>query len=78
MEFGSSWIWPFNQLYDALLSQAPELGVANIAVTQDDEPLLVAGSDFSGSLALYDALTGRFLRRVTTGNLTTVGVQAPW
>jgi methylamine dehydrogenase heavy chain len=78
MEFGSSWIWPFNQLYDALLSQASELGVANIAVTQDDEPLLVAGSDFSGSLALYDALTGRFLRRVTTGNLTTVGVQAPW
>ncbi len=35
-------------------------------------------SDFSGSLAVYDALSGEFLRRVAPGNMTTLGLQVPW
>jgi len=78
LEFGQSWIWPFNRLYDGLLALAPNLGIGNVVVTQDDEPLLVTGSNFSGSLAVYDALTGKFLRRVRSGNMTTLVLQAPW
>lgn len=78
LAFGADWIWPFNHLYDALLALAPNLGVGEIAVTQDERPLLVTGSPFSGSLAVYDALTGEFLRRVAAGNMTTLVLQAPW
>ena len=35
-----------------------------IAVTSDPEPLLITASQFSGSLAAYDALDGSFVRRV--------------
>jgi hypothetical protein len=77
MEFGQDWIWPFNRLYDWVLSFVP-LGTSCITVTQDDEPLLVTGSEFSGSLALYDARTGEFLRRTATGNMTTLGLSAPY
>jgi methylamine dehydrogenase heavy chain len=79
MEFGQSWIWPFNRLYgwlvDASLSY---VGVGNVTVTQGENPLLITGSNFSGSLAIYDALSGEFLDRVTTGNMTTLVLQSPW
>ena len=78
LDFGADWIWPFNRLYDLLLALAPDLGVGEIAVTQDAAPLLVTGSDFSGSLGVYDALSGEFLRRVAAGNMTTLVLQAPW
>jgi hypothetical protein len=78
IEFGQGWIWPFDRLYDWLLGLVPELGVGGIAVTQDARPLLVTGADFTGSLAVYDALSGAFLRRVTTGNLTNLGLATPW
>ena len=77
LEFGQSWVWPFNGLYDWLLALAPNLGIGNVVVTQDEQPLLVTGSNFTGSLALYDALSGEFLRRVTTGNMTNLVLQAP-
>jgi len=77
MAFGQGWIWPFRRLYDWILSFVP-LGTSCIAVTQDDEPLLVAGSEFSGSLALYDARSGEFLRRTATGNMTTLVIDAPY
>jgi hypothetical protein len=77
LEFGQGWIWPFSGLYDWILSQAP-LGVASIVVTQDDAPLLVAGSEFSGSVAVHDAETGEFRGRVITGNMTNVVLQAPY
>jgi len=77
MEFGQDWIWPFNRLYDLVLSLAP-LGVASLEVTQDDAPILVTGSEFSGSLGLYDAGSGEFLRRLATGNMTTLVLQAPY
>ena len=77
LEFGQSWVWPFNRLYDWLLALAPNLGIGNVVVTQDEQPLLVTGSNFTGSLAIYDALSGEFLRRVTTGNMTSLILQAP-
>ena len=49
-----------------------------IQVTQDDEPLLVTGSQLGGSLAVYEALSLRFLRRVPSGNFMTHVLQAPW
>jgi methylamine dehydrogenase heavy chain len=77
MEFGQDWIWPFNRLYDALLSLTG-MGVDSIVVTGDDEPLLVTASTFSGSLGLYDADSGDFLRRVVVGNMTNLVLQAPY
>lgn len=78
LEFGRGWVWPFDRLYDALLAIAPNPGIGQITVTQDAEPLLVTGAAFSGSLGVYDALTGEFLRRVFVGNLTTQTLQTPW
>ncbi len=78
LEFGQDWIWPFNGLYDFLLDHVvPNLGISQVQVTQDDRPLLVTGSTFSGSLAVYDALSGEFLRRVVSGNATVQAIQAP-
>lgn len=79
IEFGKSWIWPFNRLSDWLLDYVvPNPGLDSVAVTQDDEPLLITGSQRSGSLAVYDARSGGFLRRVSSGNFTAYAVQAPW
>ncbi|UCE85052.1 MAG: amine dehydrogenase [Deltaproteobacteria bacterium] len=79
IEFGKSWPWPFNRLSDWLLdSVAPNPGLDVVAVTQDAEPLLVTGSKQSGSLAVYDARSGRFLRRISSGNFMVHAVQAPW
>lgn len=79
LEFGQSWVWPFSGLYDGLLGLAGDLlAVEEVIVTQGEEPLLITGSNYSGSLALYDAMSGEFLRRVVTGNMVTFGLQAPW
>ncbi|MGI9592494.1 MAG: amine dehydrogenase large subunit [Myxococcota bacterium] len=56
----------------------PNPGLDQVQVTQDDEPLLVTGSQIGGSLAVYDALTGELLRRVSSGNLTIHTLHAPW
>ncbi len=56
----------------------PNPGLDQIQVTQDEQPLLVTGSRIGGSLAVYDALTGEFLRRVSSGNLTVHTLHAPW
>jgi methylamine dehydrogenase heavy chain len=75
---GQDWPWPFSRVPDWLISAVPELGIGSVAVTQDERPLLVTGSNFSGSLAVYDALSGEFLRRVAPGNMTTLALQTPW
>ena len=75
---GLDWPWPFSRIPDWLVRYVPELGVGAVAVTQDAQPLLVSGSNFSGSLAIYDALSGEFLRRVAPGNMTTLGIQTPF
>ena len=79
LSFGESWIWPLNRLSSWLLDYVlPNPGLDSVQVTQDDEPLLITGTTFSGSLAVYDALNGEFLRRVATGNLSTHSLQVPW
>lgn len=79
LAFGQDWIWPFRGLYDGLLALLPEeLGTTLVAVTPDADPRLVIGTGFSGSVAVYDALSGEFLHRVVSGNLTTQALRAPW
>jgi methylamine dehydrogenase heavy chain len=56
---------------------APPL-VGFITVTQDEKPVLVTASQFSGSMAIYDALSGEFLRRVGPTGFTSDVLQAPW
>ena len=70
--------WPLSWIHDWLHLYLPEFGIGSVAITQDDRPLLVTGSNFSGSLAIYDGLSGEFLRRVAPGNMTTLGLQTPW
>lgn len=70
--------WPIAGMSGWLLDTlAPPL-VGYIAVTQDDAPLLVTASQFSGSLGIYDAVTGAFLRRVGPTGWTSDVLQAPW
>jgi hypothetical protein len=77
--FGETWPWPFDGFSDWLVDTfASGLGIGEIAVTQDEAPLLVTAANYSGSVAVYDALTGEFLRRVVSGNMATVALQAPW
>ena len=47
-------------------------------MTQDDRPLLFTASQFSGSLGVYDAMTGIFLRRVRPTGWTSDVLLAPW
>lgn len=77
LEFGRDWIWPFDGLYGLLLSLLP-VEISHVMVTRDDAPLLVTGSQIGGSLAVYDALSGDFLRRVSGGNLTVQRLDAPF
>jgi methylamine dehydrogenase heavy chain len=74
---GPRLVWPLRPLYEWALSLAG-IGVGLVAVTQDERPLLVTAADFSGALAVYDALSGEFLRRLAPGNLTTLSLRVPW
>lgn len=76
IEVGKNWIWPFNRLASWLMSLFP-MGADEVLVSQDAEPILVTGAQGSGGLAIYDALSGEFLRRVYTGNLANLGLQMP-
>lgn len=74
-----SWIWPFGGLARSLIGAIGSgLGADEIHVTRGDEALLVSGSSFTGGLALYDAVSGRFLRQVYTGNMTNFGILVPF
>ena len=69
--------WPLRPLFEWALSRAG-FDVDLVAVTQDERPLLVTGSELSGSLAVHDAISGEFLRRMAPGNMTTLSLQIPW
>ena len=78
IEFGQSWLWPFNRLSDWLLDTFVPAAVSPIQVTQDDAPLLFTASQFSGSLGVYDAHERRLpAARRPTGWTSDVLV-APW
>lgn len=77
--FGRDWPWPFDGLSDLLIyGLAPHPGISNVVVTSDSTPLIVTASNLGGSLGVYDAETGEFLRRVASGNFTVTRLQAPW
>jgi methylamine dehydrogenase heavy chain len=74
---GPHLVWPLGWVWERLLHRVG-LGVDDVAVTQDDRPLLATASLFSGSVAIYDALSGEFLRRVAPGNVANAILQVPW
>lgn len=79
-EFGADWVWPFNQLYNALTGlslQEPMARPDAIVVTQGDNPTLLLGGQVSGMVALYDATDMTFQRRVTTGNYSNLALFIP-
>lgn len=79
-EFGTQWIWPFNQLYNVLsgLSFAePHARPDAIVVTQGSDPTLLLGGQFSGMVAIYNATDMTFEHRVTTGNYSNLVLQLP-
>jgi methylamine dehydrogenase heavy chain len=78
VSFGD-WTWPFGGLADWLLyALAPHPGISNVLVTSGPDPWIVTGSMIGGSLAVYDARSGDFLKRVVSGNFTVTRLQAPW
>ncbi len=79
-EFGTQWIWPFSELYTFLTRfslQEPLARPDAIVVTQDDDPTLILGGQFSGMVAIYDASDMTFKSRVTTGNYSNLVLQLP-
>ncbi len=78
IDIGRTWIWPFNHLLDWTLNTFAPAEIGFIQVTPDDAPLLITASQFFGSLGVYDALTGRFLRRVQPTGWTSDVLLAPW
>ena len=76
-QFWRDWITPFNRLGDWLLSFAPA-GITAIEVTQDGQPLLLTATQYSGSVGVYDARNGKFLRRVGPAGWINDLIFAPW
>jgi methylamine dehydrogenase heavy chain len=74
LEFGADWTWPFHRLSPFVFGLLPAM-VEEIAVTQDEAPLLVTSASFAGGLGVYDALDGEFLRRAYSGNLTNTALR---
>jgi methylamine dehydrogenase heavy chain len=76
--FGDRWTWLYNWLtrFSFIDPRArPDL----IAVTQSAHPTLLVSGEFTGMVAVYDALTMEFRRRVTTGNITNLNlIPAAW
>lgn len=80
-EFGADWVWPFNQLYNWLSVISfvePHARPDSIVVTQQTQPSLLLTGQFTGMVAVYDALTLEFSHRVTTGNISNLGLFLPY
>jgi len=67
-----------NRVIDWLVDHVAPPLVGFITVTQDDAPLLITSSQFSGSIAVYDARDGAFVRRVGPTGWTSDVLVAPW
>jgi methylamine dehydrogenase heavy chain len=78
IDVGRNWTWPFNYLPGWLLNTFAPAAVHFIQVTQDDTPLLLTASEYSGSIGVYDAKSGRFARRVMPTGWTSDILLTPW
>jgi methylamine dehydrogenase heavy chain len=65
-------------VFEWLLDTFAPAYVSHIQVTRDDEPLLLTASQFSGSIGVYDAMSGDFLRRVQPTGWTSDVMLTPW
>jgi methylamine dehydrogenase heavy chain len=65
-------------LSDWLIDRFAPPVVTHITVTQDDAPRLVTASQYTGSLGVYDGISGSFLGRVQPTGWTTDLLLAPW
>jgi len=62
-----------------LLEKAvPSVGVDSIVVSQDDDPRLFGVSLMAGTVGVWDARSGAFLRYVENVGLAPTSIQAPW
>jgi methylamine dehydrogenase heavy chain len=62
-----------------LLERAvPDAGVDSIAVSQDPDPRLFGVSSAAGTVGVWDARTGAFLRYLENVGLAPGALQAPW
>ena len=75
---GTTWPAPFNRIWTVLLDTFAPALVGFIQVTQDDAPLLLTASQFFGSIGVYDAMSGQFVRRVQPTGWTSDVLLAPW
>lgn len=76
-EFGTNWIWPFNNLYNWLSAISfiePHARPDSIIVTPGERPRLLVTGQFTGMVAVYDATSLEFSHRVTTGNIANLGL----
>jgi len=78
VELGRGWVWPFSGSYEWLLDTVVPAAVTHIQVTPDDAPLLATVSAYSGTLGVYDAVTGAFVRRTRPVGWTVDSLLAPW
>jgi methylamine dehydrogenase heavy chain len=78
VEIGKDWFWPFNGLAHWLVYTFAPAAVGYIQVTQDENPLLLTASQFTGSIGVYDAQSGDFVRHVQPTGWTTDLLLAPF
>jgi len=76
--FGERWNWLYNWITRQSFRD-PRARPDLLAVTQTAAPTLLISGEFTGMVAVYDALTMEFRRRVATGNITNMNlIPAVW
>ena len=78
IDVGAGWIWPFSGLFTWALNHLVPPLITHIVVTPGAEPLLATVSQFTGSVGVYDADSGAFLRRVQPVGWTSETLYAPF
>lgn len=73
--FSDNWTWLYNWLTRFSFME-PHARPDLIAVTQDaQQPTLLVSGEFTGMVAVYDALTMEFRHRVSTSNIINMTIQ---
>jgi methylamine dehydrogenase heavy chain len=72
--FSDNWTWLYNWL-SRFSFMEPHARPDLIAVTQDEKPAFLLSGEFTGMVAVYDALTMKFRHRVSTSNIINMTLQ---